>query len=285
MDAHDLVKLGPLMNRSEGNENISICMIDGPVQLNHPSLSELKVLENNQSDLQRCMNSNSIACKHGTFIASILFGRRDSKTISIAPKCRLALYPIFDENSIGIPITTPDILAKKIKIAIDDGVRIINLSLSLSTQGIIKQPELLNVYDLATRKGVILVIAAGNQGDLSSSPLLAHNWIIPVVACDAHGMVSPFSNVSPSIGKKGLMSPGINIVGASSQTRDLVVSSGTSYAAPFVTGTIALLWSLFPQANSSEVITAVLSKRKRSIIPPLLNGEEAFLFLDKIMKK
>jgi subtilisin family serine protease len=285
MDPYDLVKLRPLMDRSEGNENISICMIDGPVQFQHPSLSELKVLENNQPDLQKCRNSNSNACKHGTFIASILFGRRDSKAVSIAPKCTLALYPIFDENSVGIPITTLDILAEKIRNAIDDGVRIINLSLSLTTSCIIKQSELFNVYDLATRKGVILIMAAGNQGEINSSPLITHNWIIPVAASNVNGMVSSISNIGPSIGKKGLMAPGTNIVGASSQTGDFVVSSGTSYAAPFVTGTIALLWSLFPQANTYEIISAIRSKRRRSIIPPFLNAEEAFLLLNKIMKK
>ena len=199
--------------------------------------------------------------------------------------CTFALYPIFDENSVGIPITTPEILAEKIRRAIDEGVRIVNLSLSLYTSCIIQQSELLDVYDLATRKGVILVVAAGNQGEINNSSLLTHNWIIPVTACDGYGMVSPFSNLSPTIGRKGLMAPGIDIIGASSQTGGFVISSGTSYATPFITGTIALLWSLFPQAKSSEIVTAILPKRKKSIIPPLLNAEEAFNSLNYIMKK
>jgi len=273
------------MKRSEGNEDISICMIDGPIQFSHPSLSGLKVLKTSSVDLQRCNKSGSAACKHGTFIASILFGNRGSKAISMAPKCTFALYPIFEENSAGIPITTPDILAEKIKTAIDDGVKIINLSLSLTSSNIIQQSVLWDIYDLAIRKGVIIVAAAGNQGEINSSFLLTHNWIIPVIACNKKGMVSTFSNLSPTIGKKGIMAPGIDIVGASSQTEGFVHLSGTSYAAPIITGTIALLWSLFPYAKSFEIITSVLSKRKKSIIPPLLNAEKAFNLLSNIMKK
>ena len=61
--------------------------------------------------------------------------------------------------------------------------------------------------------------------------------------------------------------------------------SGTSFAAPFVTGCIALLWSIFPNATPSaiiySVIRCVLSNRRRSIIPSLLNAEGAFNILKR----
>jgi Subtilase family len=56
--------------------------------------------------------------------------------------------------------------------------------------------------------------------------------------------------------------------------------NGTSFAAAFVTGTIALLWSIFPNASATTIINSVIegvssNRRHRSIIPPLLNGERA----------
>jgi subtilisin family serine protease len=49
--------------------------------------------------------------------------------------------------------------------------------------------------------------------------------------------------------------------------------SGTSIAAPFVTGSIALLWSLCPQAAAQQVHAAITQarSRKRGIVPPLLH--------------
>ena len=56
--------------------------------------------------------------------------------------------------------------------------------------------------------------------------------------------------------------------------------SGTSFAAPFVTGTVALLWSLFPNASPMELVNAIrkngLSQSHRSIIPMLLDAEAAY---------
>ena len=50
---------------------------------------------------------------------------------------------------------------------------------------------------------------------------------------------------------------------------------GTSVAAPFVTGTIALLWSMFPRASAAEVKHAVTMSahgRRTTIVPPLLEA-------------
>ncbi len=55
--------------------------------------------------------------------------------------------------------------------------------------------------------------------------------------------------------------------------------SGTSVAAPFVTGTLALLWSLFPDAAAGLVKLAVTQAgvaRRRSVVPPLLDGWGAY---------
>lgn len=54
--------------------------------------------------------------------------------------------------------------------------------------------------------------------------------------------------------------------------------SGTSAAAPFVTGTIALLWSIIPHATAGRIINSLFSNiaRQRTIMPSILNAYEAY---------
>jgi subtilisin family serine protease len=58
-----------------------------------------------------------------------------------------------------------------------------------------------------------------------------------------------------------------------------VTFDGTSVAAPFVTGTIALLWSRFPRAGVAQIrlaLTRASATRRRTITPPLLDAAAAY---------
>jgi subtilisin family serine protease len=72
----------------------------------------------------------------------------------------------------------------------------------------------------------------------------------------------------------GLSAPGegITSLGADSKTAP---SGGTSVAAPFVTGAIALVWSEFSDAGAGQVRVAVTqahAQRRPTVVPALLNA-------------
>jgi hypothetical protein len=60
-------------------------------------------------------------------------------------------------------------------------------------------------------------------------------------------------------------------------------------ATPFVTGAIALLWSLYPQAPAEHVRFALLAGARRalrrSIVPPLLDAGRAWYILNDAMER
>jgi subtilisin family serine protease len=286
MDPLRQTKLDSIMQISTGDPKIRIGVIDGPLDLSHPAFHGSRIRTVKDSQVGACRISSSIACMHGTFVVGILAAKRGDHVPAICPNCEILLYPIFRDNEqiknknidVVFPASTPEELSNAIIETIDAGANVINLSLGLSSSSLIVYPELQEAYDYACNRGVIIVAAAGNQGNIGFISLLNHSWIIPVTACDENGQLSVMSNYGPSIANRGLMAPGINIT-STFPGGQYTQMSGTSFAAPFVTGAIALLWSLFPKANAAEIVHSIIrttSHNRRSIVPPLINSEAAY---------
>ena len=270
-----MIQLDRLMNLSKGKSEIKIGLIDGPVAINHPNLESGNICEI-PGRRGTCANASSAACMHGTFIAGILSGKRGSESPSICPSCTLLVCPIFNDTTIEqTPSATPKELAIAIIECLNAGVNIINMSVAL-IQPSVNEAKLEEALDYAMRRGVLTVIAAGNQGYVGSSVLTRHQWSIPVVACDAQGRPIGQCNLGKSIGRLGLSAPGEGITSFGPDGKTLILG-GTSVAAPFVTGTLALLWSLFPKATAANLKMALRSHSQRAtIVPPLLNAMNAY---------
>ncbi len=211
-------------------------------------------------------------------MAGILVGRRGSVAPAICPGCTLLVRPVFAEAAWPPPEAAFGDLASALVNCIAAGARVINLSLAASRLGGPGDAALAGALDLAMRRGVLVVAAAGNQGLIGGSPIARHPWVIPVVGCDLRGHPSVGSNLGASIGRRGLSAPGVGItsLGADGQPAR---SSGTSVAAPFVTGAIALLMSEFPEADSARVRRALSQAggpRRMTVVPALLDARAAY---------
>ncbi len=115
---------------------------------------------------------------------------------------------------------------------------------------------------LAARKGMIVVAAAGNDGDNSwhylETPGDADS-IITVGAIDRSGAVASFSSYGPA--SDGRVKPTAASVGfgtALSSTTGLIqVGDGTSFATPNLAGLVTCLWQAFPEFTNMQIIEAV----------------------------
>jgi subtilisin family serine protease len=103
--------------------------------------------------------------------------------------------------------------------------------------------------------------------------------VIPVAACDLQGRPVGQTNLGSSVGRRGLLAPGEGVTSLGAEGAPLALG-GTSVAAPFVTGTIALLWSMFPRASVAEVKNAVAlsvyGRRRTTVVPPLLDAWSSY---------
>lgn len=177
-----------------------------------------------------------------------------------------------------MPSTTPAELARAIIETVDAGARVINLSAGLIHPTAKGERQLEEAVGYAAHRGTIIVAAAGNQGLIGSSAITRHAWVIPVAACDHAGRPVADSNLGNSIGRRGFMAPGKNVTSIGVRNGPITLD-GTSVAAPFVTGAIALLFSEFPRLTGSQVKIALAQAHahiKVAIVPPLLNAFAAY---------
>jgi len=281
MGVLELVNLKPLMALTSGKPEIVIGLLDGPLARNHPDLAGAPIRELPGRFGGACSQNGSLACQHGTFVAGILSARRGSAAPAISPGCTLLVRPIFAETTSAnrdMPSTKPEELAEAILDCIRSGAHVLNISAAIAQPSSKSERTLEEALDHAIRRGVIVVVAAGNQGTLGSTAITRHPWVIPVVAYDSQGRPMGQSNLGSSIGRRGIGAPGEQIASLGANGKSLT-SGGTSAAAPFVTGAIALLWSEFPNASAVDIklaITRAYSGRRNAVVPPLLDAWGAY---------
>jgi len=288
MAAVDVAGLAPLMERTTGRPEVIVGLIDGPVALDHPDLAAGMVREI-PGKRSGCSVSSSAACLHGTFIAGMLCARRESVAPAICPGCSLLVRPIFSEydssevhgrpsTSGPIPSATSEELAEAILDTVNSGARVVNLSVAIAAPPTRGERNLEAALDYAARRGTLVVAAAGNQASIGSTTITRHPWVISVVGCDSQGRPTAESNLGSSIGRRGLSAPGDHIASLGAEGKPLTFS-GTSVAAPFVTGALALLCSEFPNASGTELklaITQYDGRQRKSLVPPILNAWAAY---------
>lgn len=284
MNPLDLVRLTPLMAVTSGRTETIVGLIDGSVAKDHSDIVSDHIRDIPGQANSQCTVREGVACLHGTFVAGILCGKRGTIAPAICPECTLLVRPIFTETTetaagqSQMPSATPAQLARAIYECVEAGARILNLSAALIQPTFQGQRELQETLDYAAKKGVIAVVAAGNQGTVGSSIITRHPGVIPVVACNQQGQPLALSNLSSAIGRRGLQAPGENVTSLGANSKPLTLS-GTSAAAPFVTGAVALLWSEFPTATAAQIKRAVTQAdgtRRRTIMPPLLDAWGAY---------
>jgi subtilisin family serine protease len=255
--AVELVRLRGLMSRTRGRAEVRVGLVDGMVQAADPLLANARVHTLRTGD-----GPCGAGCKHGTYLATLLVGDG-----GLCPGVTLVSRPVFLDRP-GGPSSRPDHIADAIHELLDAGTQVINISGGVAAGGLKRYPAVEDACGRAASLGALVVAASGNQSRVGTVPLFGHEWVIPVAACDPDGAPDPRSNIGPTVGRRGLRAPGYEM-----RVGNLAMQ-GSSVATAFVTGTFALLRSLFPQRPSVELRNAVLlePRRRASVIPPLLDA-------------
>ena len=176
---------------------------------------------------------------HGTAVASV--------STQVAPASDILSIRVLDAEGLGDSYT----VASGIVIAVDSGASVINLSVGSYSDSVV----LSEAVAYAVNNGIAVIAAAGNDGSNAPSYPAAYEGVVGVSALDAEGHIANFSNYGDAV---DLAAPGVEIVAAWEQS-SFVTMSGTSAAAPFVTGAVAALLSTGQAATGAEAISLLES--------------------------
>ena len=253
LDAWQFGDLGmaDLWARTHG-ASTTIAVVDGGVDASVPDIAAKLIAP--EIDLSDAHDGPS---DHGTAVAALAAGALDNGVASggVAWDSQLLSIKVLDRSGTG----RLSAVAAGVVRATDLGARVINLSLSgqLTT-------ALATAVNYAVDHGVIVVAAAGNDGTdtptvaLSSGPVdggypARHPGVIAVGATTRGHAIAPFSDFGSWV---DVFAPGVDLPAPVVGGR-LERFSGTSAAAPLVSGIAALLASASPDAQSSDIETAL----------------------------
>ncbi|MFE7513520.1 S8 family serine peptidase [Streptomyces sp. NPDC057540] len=181
---------------------------------------------------------------HGTFTAGLIAAARTPGAgfAGIAPEARILDVPVTDRRG----NTTPELLARGIRTAVDGGARVIAVVAVAGTDS----PALGSAVRYAVAEGAVVIAPAAPDGAKEPAYPAAHPQVVAVAATGPGGKAS---GQAPE-GRVDLTAPGEAVMGPGPGGRGSFTASGPSYAAALVAGTAALVLDRRPELSAEALV-------------------------------
>jgi thermitase len=228
-------------------DGVRIAIVDSGVDTSHPDLSGKVVLGRDFVD-----DDDDPADEHwhGTFVAGIAAAVTNNGIgiAGVAPDAHILAVRVLDAENRGFVSD----FAAGVRYAADHGAHVINLSLAHDAIGpTALVPGMDDAASYAWSKGAVIVAAAGN----ASSPLCSAPAFSPFVLCVGASTETDARAAYSNYGVRlDVVAPGSGVV-STYPGAQYATGSGTSFAAPHVSGVAALLMSL--GASNVQVVRTV----------------------------
>ncbi|MFB6367749.1 S8 family peptidase [Paenibacillus elgii] len=217
-------------------KGIKIAVMDSGISYTHPDLQGrvkrgLNVLDPGQAPIDDY--------GHGTLVSGVLLAQHnDIGIVGIAPDANLYPVKVLDSNGTGhIPA-----IIKGIEWCIENNIDIINMSFGIAKDN----TELRDSIRAALDANIIIVASSMNTYGREAGYPASYEGVISVASIDSNfqpGESSP-------IGKIDFSAPGVDVI-STSMNNDYELYSGTSLAAPHISGFIALLLQKDPESRAN----------------------------------
>ncbi len=261
-------------SQTTGSASTTVAVIDTGVDATHQDLQAMNLVDGydfiNNKPLSGRIDSDDNG--HGTLVTGVLAATANNGVGIVGTNWHISIMPIKALDSTGKGDSNT--ISQAIMWATDHGAKIINLS--FGGIGLDHDTTLSAAISYAFNKGVLIVAAAGNDvaktgGNLDQNPVFpvcddnGSNMVLGVAATDQNDVKADFSNYGK--GCIDIDAPGVRILSTINfdpvthqpAPNSYAYGSGTSLAAPFVSGEAALIWALHPNLTNAQVRDIIIS--------------------------
>lgn len=175
--------------------NMTVCVIDSGYDINNPDLSGNQVTGTNDSGTGSWSTPGG---SHGSHVAGTIAAINNTEgVVGVLPNQNVNLHIIKVFNASGWAYSSD--LVSAVGKCSDAGANVVNMSLGGSGSSNAERNSLQNFYD----NGILLVAAAGNDGDSSLSYPASYDSVISVAAVDETGQHAEFSQYTSQVELSG----------------------------------------------------------------------------------
>jgi subtilisin family serine protease len=221
-----------------GSAGVRVAIADNGADYTHPDLAAGFVtgdlgydFVSNDADPRPDDPSNPQAF-HGTHVAGIIgAGINDGRGIAGWSRSQLLAVRVLNDSGSGFT----DDLAEGIRWAVDHNCKVVNMSLTASSA----PTAVVDACNYAVNNNVLLVAASGNEGSGSIGYPANLSTVVAVGSLGQDSRIATYSNFGPA---QEVIAPG-SVVYSTAPNGNYAIASGTSMAAPQVTGVAALMYA------------------------------------------
>ncbi|GAA0852049.1 S8 family serine peptidase [Aliiglaciecola litoralis] len=229
-----------------------VCIIDTGFNLGHPDLPDQNNGVTGEANSSAVGNWYNDGNGHGTHVAGTIAALANNEgVVGVYPGVDLHIVKIFNDSG---QWTFSSDLIEGISQCQNAGANVVNMSLGGGSSSTAEQ----NAMQTFVNQGVMLVAAAGNDGNSSMSYPASYSSVISVAAVDSNENRASYSQYNSQVEIAG---PGSGVL-STWPTNTYNTISGTSMATPHVAGAAALVWSFFPQCSNEEIRGALNATAK-----------------------
>lgn len=232
---------------------VVVAVIDTGLDTRHPQMRDARVVQG-RNVIPGFAPTNTIDCSgsgHGTSVTSVIAAQHLEGVpfAGVAPDA--TIVPIKQTNSGSDNTGKAAGIADGIDAAIAAKARVVNISVTVPHP----DPELRAAVARAAKANLVIVAAAGNDGQGNNFPAYPAAYstdfanVIAVSASDVKDVIGKFSDTGNYV---TVAAPGVGVV-VPAPFSGYTKVDGTSFAAPYVTGTVALVLAAHPSMTAAEV--------------------------------
>lgn len=253
---YNMLNLQKAWDIKKGNHDIIVAVLDTGISIDHEDIKDNLYLvpgcdlidkDDDPSDTKYDEKEGDVIFSHGTHVAGIISAVTDNKKgiAGVAWNVKIMPIRVLDSKGEG----TAEVIAEGINLGVKHKANVINLSLG----GYGTSETVINAIDNAINAGITVVAAAGNENGPVAFPA-NYGPVIAVSALDETCVKASYSNYGSAIdlcapgGNYPVTMPSIQMILSTTYDKlnkkdNYVFMSGTSQAAPHISGLAALLYA------------------------------------------